>query len=106
MGPSLPWESSFAEQVPRDLTLRGFSLCQGDIRYYDASVTQLQPMITGNIRNQVDALWNAFWSGGIANPLEVIEKITYLLFLKRLDAPSSRNTSTITSSTASISTTP
>ncbi len=42
-------------------------------------------MLTGTIRNQVDALWNAFWSGGIANPLEVIEQITYLLFLKRLD---------------------
>src|SRR3954471_23566122 len=42
-------------------------------------------MITGNIRNQIDALWNAFWTGGIANPLEVIEQITYLLFLKRLD---------------------
>ena len=42
-------------------------------------------MITGNIRNQIDALWNAFWSGGIANPMEVIEQITYLLFIKRLD---------------------
>ena len=42
-------------------------------------------MLTGNIRSQIDALWNAFWSGGIANPLEVIEQITYLLFLKRLD---------------------
>jgi type I restriction enzyme M protein len=42
-------------------------------------------MLTGEIRNQVDAIWNAFWSGGIANPLEVIEQITYLLFLRRLD---------------------
>src|SRR2546430_14979276 len=42
-------------------------------------------MITGNIRNQIDAIWDAFWSGGISNPLEVIEQITYLLFLKRLD---------------------
>ena len=42
-------------------------------------------MITGDIRNQVDRLWDAFWSGGIANPLEVIEQITYLLFLRRLD---------------------
>jgi type I restriction enzyme M protein len=42
-------------------------------------------MLTGNIRNQVDAIWNTFWSGGIANPLEVIEQITYLLFLERLD---------------------
>jgi type I restriction enzyme M protein len=42
-------------------------------------------MIPGEIRSKVDALWNAFWTGGISNPLEVIEQITYLLFLKRLD---------------------
>ncbi|WP_116810474.1 type I restriction-modification system subunit M [Steroidobacter cummioxidans] len=42
-------------------------------------------MITGSIRSQIDQVWNAFWSGGIANPIEVIEQITYLLFLKRLD---------------------
>src|SRR5205085_8657690 len=42
-------------------------------------------MLTSNIRNQIDAIWNAFWTGGISNPLEVIEQITYLLFLKRLD---------------------
>ena len=41
-------------------------------------------MLTGTIRNQVDSIWNAFWSGGISNPLEVIEQITYLL-LKRVD---------------------
>ena len=42
-------------------------------------------MLTGDIRNQVDRIWDAFWTGGIANPLEVIEQITYLLFLRRLD---------------------
>ncbi len=42
-------------------------------------------MITGTLKNQIDRIWDAFWSGGIANPLEVIEQITYLLFLKRLD---------------------
>jgi type I restriction enzyme M protein len=42
-------------------------------------------MITGDIKNQVDRVWDAFWSGGISNPLEVIEQITYLLFLRRLD---------------------
>jgi type I restriction enzyme M protein len=42
-------------------------------------------MLTSTIRNQIDALWNAFWTGGISNPLEVIEQITYLLFLRRLD---------------------
>ena len=42
-------------------------------------------MLTGDIRNQTDRIWDAFWSGGIANPVDVIEQITYLLFLKRLD---------------------
>jgi type I restriction enzyme M protein len=42
-------------------------------------------MITGEIRNQIDNIWNDFWAGGVANPLSVIEQITYLLFIKRLD---------------------
>jgi len=42
-------------------------------------------MITGAIKTQVDRIWDAFWSGGISNPLEVMEQITYLLFLRRLD---------------------
>ena len=41
-------------------------------------------MLTGELRNQVDRIWDAFWSGGISNPLEVMEQITYLLFLRRL----------------------
>ncbi len=42
-------------------------------------------MISGDIKNKIDRIWDAFWSGGISNPLEVIEQITYLLFLRRLD---------------------
>ncbi len=42
-------------------------------------------MLTGEIRVQVDRVWDAFWTGGISNPLEVIEQFTYLLFIKRLD---------------------
>ena len=42
-------------------------------------------MITGDVKNQIDHIWDSFWSGGISNPLEVIEQITYLLFLRRLD---------------------
>jgi type I restriction enzyme M protein len=42
-------------------------------------------MLTAEIRNQIDRIWDAFWSGGISNPLEVIEQITYLLFIRRLD---------------------
>ncbi len=42
-------------------------------------------MITGELRHKVDRLWDAFWAGGISNPLEVIEQITYLMFIRRLD---------------------
>lgn len=42
-------------------------------------------MITGDIKSKIDQIWNAFWSGGISNPLEVIEQMTYLLFIRRLD---------------------
>lgn len=42
-------------------------------------------MVTGELKSQVDKVWNAFWSGGMANPVEVIEQITYLLFIRRLD---------------------
>jgi type I restriction enzyme M protein len=37
------------------------------------------------IRNQIDRIWDVFWTGGISNPMEVIEQLTYLLFIKRLD---------------------
>ncbi|QLQ29750.1 SAM-dependent DNA methyltransferase [Pseudoxanthomonas mexicana] len=42
-------------------------------------------MIVGTVRSQVDRIWDAFWAGGISNPMEVIEQMTYLLFIKRLD---------------------
>ena len=42
-------------------------------------------MLTGEIRSQIDRIRDAFWTGGISNPLEVMEQITYLLFLRRLD---------------------
>ena len=42
-------------------------------------------MLTGEIRSQINAIWDSFWSGGISNPLEVMEQITYLLFIRRLD---------------------
>ena len=42
-------------------------------------------MITGELRNKIDRIWETFWTGGITNPLEVIEQFTYLLFIKGLD---------------------
>lgn len=42
-------------------------------------------MLTGELRSQIDRVWNAFWTGGLSNPLTVIEQMTYLLFIRRLD---------------------
>lgn len=49
------------------------------------SVTRVKTVITGELKSKIDRVWDAFWSGGISNPLEVIEQITYLLFIRRLD---------------------
>jgi type I restriction enzyme M protein len=42
-------------------------------------------MLTGEIKGQIDRVWAAIWAGGISNPLEVVEQLTYLLFMRRLD---------------------
>lgn len=48
-------------------------------------------MITGELKNQVDRLWTEFWTGGIANPLTVIEQISFLMFARLLDITENRN---------------
>lgn len=48
-------------------------------------------MITGELKNKVDKIWETFWTGGITNPLEVIEQFTYLLFIKGLDETETLN---------------
>ena len=42
-------------------------------------------MLTGELKSQIDRVWEAFWTGGLSNPLTVIEQMTYLLFIRRLD---------------------
>ena len=42
-------------------------------------------MITGELKNQIDKVWTAFWTGGISTPLPIVEQITFLLFIRRLD---------------------
>ena len=48
-------------------------------------------MITGDLRNRIDKLWEEFWTGGITNPLTVIEQITFLMFARLLDMVESQN---------------
>ena len=43
-------------------------------------------MITGELKNKIDSLWEIFWTGGLTNPLDVIEQMTYLMFIHDLDA--------------------
>ena len=42
-------------------------------------------MITGELKNKIDGLWEIFWTGGLTNPLDVIEQMTYLMFIRDLD---------------------
>ncbi|MBR6041123.1 MAG: SAM-dependent DNA methyltransferase [Paludibacteraceae bacterium] len=42
-------------------------------------------MITGEIKNRIDKIWDTFWTGGITNSLTVLEQMTYLFFMKMLD---------------------
>src|SRR4030095_3714097 len=42
-------------------------------------------MLATELKSKIDKLWDLFWSGGIANPLNAIEQISYLIFMKRLD---------------------
>ena len=42
-------------------------------------------MMTGELRNKIDALWEMFWTGGVVNPLDVVEQMTYLMFIHDLD---------------------
>lgn len=47
-------------------------------------------MITGELKNRIDGLWDIFASGGLVNPLDVIEQITYLMFIHDLDEMDNR----------------
>ena len=42
--------------------------------------------MTGELKNKIDGLWEVFWTGGITNPLEVVEQMTYLMFIRDIDS--------------------
>ena len=43
-------------------------------------------MLTTEIKNKVQSLWDRLWAGGLSNPIEAIDQISYLLFMKRLES--------------------
>ena len=51
----------------------------------DYLIEGVQDMITGELKNKIDSLWEIFWTGGLTNPLDVIEQMTYLMFIHDLD---------------------
>lgn len=42
-------------------------------------------MLESDLKSKIDKVWNSFWTGGLSNPITVIEQMSYLLFIKRLD---------------------
>ncbi len=42
-------------------------------------------MITGELKNKIDSIWDTLWTAGITSPITVLEQITYLMFMKLLD---------------------
>jgi len=50
-------------------------------------------MITGELKSQIDQIWNTFWNGGISNTITIVEQLTYLMFIKDLDETETRNES-------------
>lgn len=48
-------------------------------------------MITGAVKNKVDKIWLDIFSAGLANPLTVIEQLTYLMFVRALDVKELEN---------------
>lgn len=48
-------------------------------------------MITGTLKNDIDSIWNTFWTGGISNTITIVEQLTYLIFIKDLDETETRN---------------
>ncbi|WP_026810514.1 type I restriction-modification system subunit M [Arenibacter latericius] len=48
-------------------------------------------MSTGELKSQIDQIWNTFWTGGISNTITIVEQLTYLIFIKDLDETETRN---------------
>jgi type I restriction enzyme M protein len=63
---------------------------RGRLTSGNLGLSATERMLTGQLRQQVDKLWTTFWSGGLSNPLSVIEQITYLLFMRLLDEAQTR----------------
>ena len=42
-------------------------------------------MITGEVKNRIDSIWDSFWTVGITNSITILEQMTYLFFMKMLD---------------------
>lgn len=49
-----------------------------------AKVEEKRSMIIGELKNKIDGLWEIFWTGGLTNPLDVIEQMTYMMFIRDL----------------------
>lgn len=57
----------------------------GEDTLHTYGIGRMINMITGELKSKIDGLWEIFWTGGLTNPLDVIEQMTYLMFIRDLD---------------------
>ena len=60
---------------------------------YSKSIQRRTRMLDSEVKSKINQLWDKFWSGGISNPLQAIEQMSYLLFMKRLEDDEQRKES-------------
>jgi type I restriction enzyme M protein len=60
------------------------------LKYMYNKCRKVKTMLTGTLKNKADAIWEIFWTGGLTNPLDVIEQMTYLMFIHDLDEADAR----------------
>ena len=80
-GANLPFDADDLKLYEREFQI--VSICCG--RENTKTALEVFKMITGEMKNKVDSIWDTIWTGGITSPITVLEQITYLMFMKLLD---------------------
>ena len=85
---SFPWKK-FYKDHPKNQSMLTIKYEENNRHKFKSLMffceTNKRLMVTGEVKNKIDKIWEIFWTGGITNPLTVIEQFTYLLFIKGLN---------------------
>lgn len=75
----------FANSADAEFTVQGRVSALKNVKFNLKKELEVEVMIVGELKNQIDKIWDDMYSYGIANPLVVIEQLTYLFFIRSLD---------------------